>query len=205
MRYFTLCLYSEGPSDRPFLERVIHRLVLDLLYKQSNDLCEVQEQFIRFDRKPSGKKRADYILEQVEKLQNAITMIFVHSDGAGNPDAALATNCLPSTSVINGKYDSLCGIPVVPVRETEAWALADAGTITKVTGGKPYALPKNPETIGDPKVPLREITKLANALSTTALMAEIADGIPIDSLRKVASFKVFEDMVIAQLIRLGAI
>lgn len=205
MRYFTLCLYSEGSTDRHFLERIVFRLLLEKLINECDDQCEIQEQFIRFGRKPPELSRADFILEQVEKLDREITIIFVHADGAGNSEAARANNCLTSTEVINEKYNALCGVPIVPVRETEAWALADAATIKIVTGGKTYALPRNPESIADPKIPLREIADLAHSLSTNALMAEIADVIPLTELRRLPSFRIFENDLNGQLNRLGVI
>jgi hypothetical protein len=179
--------------------------MLDILAKESDDLCEVQEQFIRFGRKPPDKTRAEHILEQVERLKKSITIIFVHADGAGNAANAIQYNCKAATDVINEKYDDLCGVPVVPVRETEAWALADATAISEVTGGRQFQVGGKPESIIDPKVPLADIAKISRALSTTALLADLADTIELGSLRELVSFRLFERFLMEQLRRLGVI
>lgn len=205
MRYFTLCLYSEGPSDRYFLEKLVWRTLISML-SSANDECEVQEQFIRFPKKPSDMSRQDYIVSQITKLSREITIAFVHGDGGTSPAKARTNNCLPATDRINAEFDNLCGVPIVPVRETEAWALADQDAIREVTRLRNYVLPMaDVEKIPDPKAVIRGLTKESRSLGSEAVLLSIADICSLARLRTLDSFIAFEGDLRDQLRRMAVI
>jgi hypothetical protein len=204
MRYFTLCLYTEGPSDRYFLERIIWRSLAELLEK-ADEPSEIQEDFIRFDKKPPRISRKEYIVEQIKRLEKAVTIAFVHTDGGVDPEKAEKNSCLPATKEINDNYANICGVPVVPVREMEAWALADNKAVSQATGIAYTHSKKDVQQITDPKAELGELIRRSRALTVAEVLFDIAEKCSLLQLRKLSSFSRFEDGLSAQLRRMGVL
>lgn len=86
---------------------------------------------------------------------------------------------------------------VVPVKEIEAWLLADHAAITKALGLPQKANKQaNPESVGDPKKRLFEIVRERSRKRTTYLNTvhnrQIAKEAELSNLRRCKSFSPFE-------------
>jgi hypothetical protein len=143
-------LVAEGDTDEVFLGTVIARQLRALtdLAPRSIDVQSVQYAGCRMTKDDSRIGAA------VEELAGDCHLIFLHSDHRER-----------------GKADRLAGhlvdrgvkrpiIPLVPVKETEAWLLADPGVWERVPGADTSALPSRPrevERIPDPKAVLRTV------------------------------------------------
>jgi hypothetical protein len=198
-------LLSEGPSDRTLLQ--IIRLTLAAHVSPAILVAEPQ----RADEKrlPLRVKRdrGKWVRATVEEYPCELLFAHRDADGAGRPkrleeiaewDAAAA---LPSAIGVTL-------VPVVPVRETEAWLLVEETAIRRAAlnpnGTAPLNLPgpKRLERLADPKSVLAECLRIASGLSGARLRGfdvnkargrvQLSD---IGRLRALAAFAAFEQLV----------
>lgn len=101
-----------------------------------------------------------------------------------------------------------CPIPrhliVIPVREIEAWLLADHDAITRALKlRQPARLQPNPEAIQNPKERLRDLIRERSRGAVTYLNTvhnqKIAYEVRIPNLRRCPSFQVLESFVLTHL------
>ena len=135
-------LITEGDTDELFLGRVIGRQLRALtdLAPRPVDVQSVQYGACRMI------KDADRIRQAIEELAGDCHLIFLHSDHRERDKAA------------RHACDDV--VPLVPVKETEAWPLADARVWGRVPGADRSVLPGRPrevEKISDPKAALRAV------------------------------------------------
>lgn len=133
-RWLGLALYAEGPTDHRFLEEVLRRAVEHILISGGHavEVGHVQ----RLEPPRDAAAREDRIARGALAMQGAFHILFVHADSDGNEALAREERVMPGLRAIEQVVgtDSRCGVPVVPVRETEAWALADYERLTRVLG-----------------------------------------------------------------------
>lgn len=164
MRYLGLALFAEGFTDhrflRPLLRRVTERACLASRF--SVELGEVLE---LHSPVPAGElNRAERILQAALEAAGVWHLLFLHSDGAGDPAAARSERIDPAVARLRTQLpESDRGfVAVVPVRETEAWVLADPTAVRVAFGraeGDDLGLPEPPAKVEDllePKKALRE-------------------------------------------------
>ena len=136
MRYVTLGLWAEGPTDHPFLQPLLRRLVVEHVLSGQKSV-EISEEFIRLpDLKPKAS-RPERICAAVSKCRDEISLLFIHSDGKGNPDGARTHVVNPAIAQIASLQSAVHCVAVVPVHETEAWVLADSGALASAMGVNP--------------------------------------------------------------------
>ncbi len=206
MRHLALGLFAEGSSDIPFLRRIIYRSVEENGTQLTQQRLEVLERFVEGDKYVSDQ-RAERIFEAFGKHveEGVINLLFIHADGNGDPKAALKDRVCPAMQLLKETYRAVSFgiVPVIPVRETEAWALADAEALRAELGW--YGnLPDmaSPESLPDPKEVLKlireEATPTARRRSRrqSSYVGPISEGlgdrISLRKLRQLDSFKRFE-------------
>ncbi|MDH6112943.1 hypothetical protein P3T36_002660 [Kitasatospora sp. MAP12-15] len=143
-RYLVPGLIAEGPEDQLFLGRVIVRQLL-ALGSAAGEPFDVQE-FVLPGDCPSTKGAAQ-VAAAVADLAADCHIVFLHNDHRERDKIA--------------KVAALTAIPVgrrmvgvVPVRETEAWLLADAELLRSVPGAVTELIPTSAaqaERVSDPK------------------------------------------------------
>ena len=163
MRYLGLALVAEGPTDHDFLGPLLERAVLQVCRVRGATGVEVGR-MLRLRVDPGEAPRLeDRILAAAT---DAYPILFIHTDGAGDPDRARRERVEPAARRIAGELSdrSRETVAVVPVREMEAWALADGDALRGAFGtglsDAELGLPdrtREVEKILDPKQALQEV------------------------------------------------
>lgn len=164
MAYLNLALYAEGPTDYRLLTPLLRRLTEDLCLREARAMVEVAD-IVGVDapRKFHDEDRATRLLEAARGFWGGACIFFIHADGAGNRNTSIDEQVQPGVRRIRGELRGGACVAVVPVRETEAWALADGGALREAFGTTlddgALRIPKKPrdvEGIDDPKRVLDE-------------------------------------------------
>jgi Domain of unknown function (DUF4276) len=209
MRYIALGLYAEGPTDHTFLQRVLYKSTLETAVRMSDKSVMLAESFVRPKRLSKFKDRADRVLDLFSEplRQGAISLLFIHADGGTDHSAADSERIAPAITRLKVSLDdsSFGCVGVIPVRETEAWALADVDALREELGTRLSAeelqLPVRPadvERLLDPKQTLRNAQALASPSRRgrrtrfEAIPAGLGDRVNHHCLRQVPAFARFE-------------
>lgn len=192
--YLCAALYAEGPSDYEFLSPLIQRLLDSLGNQLFPGMVDVGDTIGIDAPKPIRSKRSERIAAAVADHWNAFTLLVVHTDGAGAPDEALQNNFFPGIKLARSTFPSLIAIPCVPVREIEAWMLADNNAFQTLLGRDAVIpLPTDPAREMDPKQTLQRIL-LNGGLrrGSTRVHRFMGEEVRFDALRKLTAFQQFE-------------
>ncbi len=137
MAYLGLALFAEGPTDHRFLRPLLRRMCENVCVNYAKTNVEIGDILdIHTPARVKDEKRDIRVLEAAKDALHAWHILFVHTDGAGNPDRALAERIEPAIRRIIDEMggDKRRGVAVVPVRETEAWCLVDGAALRKAIG-----------------------------------------------------------------------
>ncbi len=192
--YLCAALYAEGTSDYEFLSPLIQRLLDTLGSRLFPGMVDVGETIGIDAPRPTPVKRADRIAAAVADHWDAFTLLVVHSDGAGAPDEAREYNITPGIELARHAFPSLIAIPCVPVREIEAWMLADESVFRTILGRDvPLTLPVDPDREMDPKQTfLRILQEGGLRRGNTRAHRLFGEEVCFDALRKLIAFQQFE-------------
>lgn len=177
----TATLFCEGPEDARFLERVLSRQLIALGTQGDGfDTGDV------FTQRCRTVESSDRVRDAVGIAARDFDVVFIHQDWneRGKIESLRA-------QVHRDVPDETRMIAVVPVRETEAWVLADPNAFSPVRGSLAESLPSRPkdvETVRDPK------GRLATALGRPydERIAEfIAERIDLERLAQVPAYGIF--------------
>ncbi|SNY12270.1 DUF4276 family protein [Paractinoplanes atraurantiacus] len=206
MRYLASALISEGVSDDRFLPFLLYRALEEICLTRFEDPVDVdQVTVLRHLQRPPNVPE---ILGLVEENADTFHLVFVHRDRGANADRVRDEWIAPLIKAW-GRSRSERLVPVVPVRETEAWLLADGAALRAALGvqwsdaemGVP-ARPKDVEAIADPKIPIGRLAR-RRGRPIEDFFEEIAESISLDVLRKVPSFDAFEQQTVEALADMG--
>lgn len=205
MIYIGLALYSEGRTDDYFLQPLLQRLCEDLC-QGATQLVDIGS-VVRLDDVSHVKDRHVRVVEAARQHRGAWQVLFVHTDGAGDPDAARRERTEPALNALEQAFPGEgFGVPVVPVRETEAWALCDGEALRQVMGttltDRDMGLPDSPgdaEKVQNPKAAL-EVAFLATnptqkrrRSGVSPLLNAVGETVSLARLRQVPSFVALEE------------
>jgi hypothetical protein len=192
--YLCAALYAEGTSDYEFLSPLIQRLLDELGSRLFPGLVDVGETIGIDAPKPMPSKRAERIAAAVTDHWNAFTLLVVHADGAGAPEEARQNNVFPGIELARSAFPSLIAIPCVPVREIEAWMLADENVFKTILGkDASVELPPDPAREIEPKQLLQRIFQDGGLRrGNTRAHRLFGEEVRFDALRKLVAFQQFE-------------
>ncbi|MBA3547756.1 MAG: DUF4276 family protein [Nannocystis sp.] len=197
MIYLRAALFAEGSSDYDFLLRLLNRLIewiAAALYPGDYEVAET----IGIDApRPLQKgKRADRIAAACIEYEGLFELLVIHADGDTDPHAARTERIEPGIAALHAvtREQPIVAVPCIPVREIEAWMLADAGAFQERLGSKVApALPGDPEREGDPKAALQQILKDGGARRLPAsIYAFFGERVALKTLRSLPAFQTFE-------------
>lgn len=204
MRYLAVAFYGEGETDYRFFPPLLRRVLLQLL-TSAVDEVEVGEQIIELR---SASRDGDAVYAAAYEARDSYHLLIRHCDGAGNPDRARSTIISPLATALDAALQerSTRVVGVVPVRETEAWALVDGDALRRAFGtnldDEQLGVPRRPrdvEGIQDPKAALKNawaaVVGVARARQRPAseYLPAIAEGVCLDRLSNVPSYRRFVD------------
>lgn len=221
MRYLGLALFAEGSTDYRLLGRILYRTVEDVCLLCANDVIEIGG--IRELDAPKAYRdssRATRILEAARQDIGAFHILFIHADANGDAGRARQKRVEPAVQLIRREEElsNTRGVAVVPVRETEAWALADGDALRGAFGttlddeglGIP-ARPQEVERLTEPKQALDHALREAVGGSrrrrhqVTTYLNAIGERVGLARLRAVPAYRRFESDLRAALRQLGYI
>jgi len=216
-----LALYAEGSSDDRFLPSVLQRTAESLLARRQRYAVEVAEPYIvtlPVARRGSAD-RAGLIAQAARECANFHALI-VHSDADGpTRDRAYSERFLPGqqrAAEESGSGRATCQrlVPVIPVRMTEAWMLADLRALLRVIGTdlapRDLGLPTRPrlvERVPDPKSSLDRLVRRCcprrRRISVGDLYEPLGRQVDLGKLSQVPAYRQFAEDLTGVLVDLG--
>jgi Domain of unknown function (DUF4276) len=212
LRYLSLALHCEGPTDRRFLEPLIRRALLRLVASRCSTPVDIAEQFVDL---AASSKELEHIASRIIATASAVDLVFVHADGGINPERARTERFEPVVEQVGevGGEQPLTLVAVVPIRETEAWLLADPDGLRTAFGTTrsidELGLPANAgdvEHVVDPKALLVEAYQRAIgprrrrriSRGYQSFFALLGEQVALVRLEDVPAFRRFEaDLIVA--------
>lgn len=219
MRYLGLALFGEGSTDYQFLSPILRRATEEMCLKQAKTSVEIGEVLPLVA--PSKYKNSDLttkIVEAAKLAQGAFDILFIHTDGGGDPVTAYDQRVKPAALTLNTELSSATErvVGVVPVREMEAWTLVDGNALRATFGtvldNKALGIPSSPrevERIYDPKLVFNEAydkvvgQSRRRKTNVTSFLNAIGERIDLNQLRQVLAYQRFEMELYQALFEIG--
>lgn len=220
MHYIGLALYAEGPTDYAFLRPLLQRVCEDICLRDAQQPVDLGEVLgLNHPVHVNNEPRERRVLEAAKEHVGAWRILFVHTDGAGDPSAARQSLVQPALNALHAELDRQgTGVSVVPVRETEAWAICDGDALRQVFGtimnDRQLGIPSPPrlaETTPDPKATLMRAFLNTNPTSkrrrrgVTPLLNALGESVALSQLRLLSSFRALEAEVLEALRELNVV
>lgn len=197
MRVLNCLLVREGPSDEWFLAPLLQRALVNVVGESFDEAIEIM---------PIRTLRADHqrphdVVEAAKGEDGDIDVLLYHHDGAPQASSAALVGRMRKAWAARAGAEPL--IPVVPVRETEAWALADQEALADVLRLTPSSVAKvvpdrgaAVEGIRDPKQALKMLVAPTRGAGARRrhhevhedLFERMANRISLTRLRTLPSF-----------------
>lgn len=202
MRYLGLALFAEGPSDHRFLSPLLFRACeAECLAKGLGtvEIGPIVELHSPQDLRNKSRKRR--ICEAATRSAASWNILFVHTDGGGQPNQANRQRIEPAVRQLRDELldDHDC-VAIVPVRETEAWVLADPEGMLRAFGFARWGATVDPivgggdvEGVMDPKRILRMMFRsVARKGSVDSFYERLGEMVSLQRLRSVPAYAAFE-------------
>lgn len=198
MRYLCAGIYAEGPTDYAYLLPLLDQLLPSLTHAELSIVPTVGDSVGIDAPEQRRARRAERIAAAVDAFWGQCTLFVIHADGGGDPERALREQVEPGIALSRAMHPDLAVAACVPVREIEAWLLADDRPFRRLLGpDAPSDLPSDPEAVHDPK---RELSRLLAASGGPRLQREAygffganADRV---ALRRLPAFCRFEEQLV---------
>lgn len=213
MRTISVGIFAEGPTDYDFFSPLIVRLTSELASALSPHPVQIADP-LQWPGRPSNAG-----FRSITSAQAAvIDVLLVHTDGAGDNRRAIRERIDPWKEIVRHLFDGRrrVFVPIVPVRETEAWMLCDVDALNRTFGAKREAeelsLPRHPkqvEQVQDPKLKLQSIQirivgkRAARRIGVRPLYARLGHEVSLRMLRQLPAFAQFEEDFCDALTQLG--
>jgi hypothetical protein len=180
MRFLTATLFCEGREDEAFLRILLERQLREIGAMGKGFGFEVLV--------PGGCMTATAFGDELDRAivtaSEMFDVVFVHNDHDQRQKCVLRDGRLAGKLASNSRT-----VNIIPIRETEAWALADPAALP--SGRQSAQLPtksQHVEKIADPKAILKQVL----GRKYSAELAElIALGVSLDRLAEVPAYQSF--------------
>ncbi|KQP12264.1 DUF4276 family protein [Pseudorhodoferax sp. Leaf267] len=219
MHYLGLALYAEGPTDERFLGPLLLRLCVDICNRASRQMVEINDEVLVL-RHPTGladAPREERVAAAAQQALGAWSILFVHADADGDAARARQERAQPALDRLRDEFAALGqGVAVIPVRETEAWAICDGDALRSVFGStlndQALRLPANAravERLADPKQCLHDAFAASHAgmrrrqsRSVHETFGALGEQVALDRLRGLQAFEALENELTQALVAL---
>lgn len=202
MKTISLALYCEGSTDRHFLPFIIQRTAQDILTRRATHFVDALPVVVMDVAKQEQGKD---ILEAAIKARGYHALI-VHKDADSRTYEETRMQCFePGCLLVQQCNEYVCNhlVPVIPVREVEAWMIADREVLRGLLEIKErlqnLPLPKRAvlvETDPDPKATFNAVMAKAEAerrrkISRPEIYEALAQEIRLERLNQVPAYQKF--------------
>jgi len=209
IRFLLAVLVCEGVSDEWFLPVLLQRAIQRLCNEGRVEVQVEVEVVVADHQRPAA------IIDALDEVPRFEVLLY-HHDGA---PAATARSKVDEIrrAVTAARREPL--VAVVPVRETEAWLLADHAALVAAVGRQVLPLllvevprAKDVEALADPKKTLNTAIAIAAGRRASGsklqadrpdIYADIATNLDLDRLRQVPSFQCWWDEMAQVLEEMG--
>lgn len=213
MTYVCWSAAFEGTSDQAYFGVLIPRLIEHLVLESNSRNAVIPDSPAHLI--PHGT--VEEIATEICKHSDAFFIVFVHADSGhgamGRRTARVGDRCCERAHELCNWSLERC-VPIVPVKEMEAWAIADRAAVCKALGytGDPDQLglsgnPPAAEADDDPKATLQRasnsVRRRRRPLIAGELLPAIAGNQDITVLQRLPSFRQFENKLREALGSLG--
>jgi hypothetical protein len=197
MRVLSCVLVREGISDEWFLAPLLRRAIEQLCAEEFNGVVEVLPVFCM----KADTQRPSTVIDTAADLRGTFDVLLFHRDGAPRPKSEEVIQRMSEAWQSSSANEPL--VAVVPVRETEAWALADPDALRRVLALPPRVMAEfaadmrgTVEQLHDPKERLARVIGAATGTKKPNEHTEfqqdfldrLAERIQIARLRELPSF-----------------
>lgn len=212
MRFLGLALYAEGPTDERFLGPLLQRCCEEICTAYAEEPIEVSSVLcLSHDRSVNDLPREARILSCAHAARSAWTLLFVHADSDGDLTAALQERAQPAIDLLARDLNGV-GVAVVPVRQTEAWAICDGDALRGVFGttqtDTAMRLPRSVRALEAERDPKKILDGIVDSLGpsrqrrgrpASPYYAALGQRVSMTRLRQLPAFQRFEADVQAAL------
>lgn len=207
MQYLGLALYAEGAKDYHFLPSLLQRLCEDVCLREALGPVEVNEVLpLNHPENTNDAPRDKRIHAAAAAADGAWNILFIHADGAGDPARVRHEQVDPALALLRQSHSGKGqGVAVVPIRETEAWAIADGEALRRVLGtrltDRELGLPPSAaaiEATSDPKAVLSgafqatQPTGKRRKLGISPFLNALGEQVSLLRLRELSAFSDLE-------------
>ncbi|MFD0817826.1 DUF4276 family protein [Micromonospora zhanjiangensis] len=182
---------SEGVTDDQFLPRLLARALAEICVTEFEDSVEVADVQPLRDRR--GPCSVGEVIELVEQNSASFLIIFFHHDQGGSAERVEREWLQPLRNQWGSRPERL--VTVIPVRETEAWLLADGEALRNTLGVRwsdaDLGLPRRArdvEQISDPKKVLDQIMCRVSR-PVRSHYGQLGELISLEKLREVPAYR----------------
>lgn len=193
MIYLCAGLFAEGRTDYELLLPLLARLLDEIGARVCPGAYDVAPSVGMDVHAAPHEPRAERIARAIHHYWDQCTLFVVHADSDGDADQARAERVQPGLLRAAETAPGLVGAAAcIPVRETEAWMLADEDVFAQL-GGHGVDLPAEPERVLDPKAALKALLTAAKIRRPPArLHAFFGERLSLARLRRLPAFNAFE-------------
>jgi hypothetical protein len=202
-------LFTEGTTDIRFLRNIVKRTFDEISFECQGQIEISEIQIIKITK----SSFVEDVINASRKGVNdfGILILCVHADADdSNDDAVYKYKMNPALSGIENVEDDICKtiVPIVPVRMTEAWMLADKTLLKKEIGttktDQELGIYREPEQYSDPKETIENAIRTARQertkrhrkdLTISDLYLSIGQSISIDKLKQLSSYNKFQENI----------
>lgn len=215
-RMLVVGLATEGETDIRFLNDVVLRSIEHLVYTECSQDVDI---FVNPIRAEKGESFEDYVRNSIRRGVEECGMMALAMHSDSDKDSYEERFLHKFTPVLESLKANPEGcdllIPIIPVRMTEAWMLADKELFKDEIGSDDtdaeLGLDKRPESITDPKMLIendlrmlaRKRSRKYDAVAISELYDMLGSKVSVEKLSLLPSFVKFLESVRGALTALG--
>lgn len=215
-RMLVVGLATEGETDIRFLNDVVLRSIEHLVYTECSQDVDI---FVNPIRAEKGESFEDYVRNSIRRGVEECGMMALAMHSDSDKDSYEERFLHKFTPVLESLKANPEGcdllIPIIPVRMTEAWMLADKELFKDEIGSDDtdaeLGLDKRPESIADPKMLIendlrmlaRKRSRKYDAVAISELYDMLGSKVSVEKLSLLPSFVKFLESVRGALTALG--
>lgn len=213
MKALVLALYAEGRTDERFLPLIIRRTAEQIILEQGKFPVDVSEPIVLRIKEPKPPNRAACVLRAACQAKGYHALV-VHSDADDSkPERAMAERLQPGFDLVSKEKYKACRqlVPIIPIRMTEAWMLADVKALQEVIGtdldADGMGIPKKAKSVendADPKKRLENAvrnvekhhsrrSRRRRRIKLGSLYEPLGESISLESLKPLSAYRRFRN------------